>query len=236
MRRSSDFGATVRRGRRAGSGTVVVHVLPALPDELVAGSRRVGFVVSKAVGGAVVRNRTKRRLRALMRPLLPSAWPGHAGWSCAPSPPRRSLRPSALGVDLDPRAATARERRPTVGAAVRPSRSRSSGASSGCPRRPSSCCCGSGSWSSPRSTGRPAGSTRPAPATRSRPSTGTGWSAAAGWPCVGSAAATPGTPAASTSFLRRRGRPPPPRLADDEPHLTVPAATVADHRPPRRAA
>jgi ribonuclease P protein component len=27
---------------------------------------RVGFVVSKAVGGAVVRNRTKRRLRALM--------------------------------------------------------------------------------------------------------------------------------------------------------------------------
>jgi len=27
---------------------------------------RVGFVVSKAVGGAVVRNRTKRRLRALL--------------------------------------------------------------------------------------------------------------------------------------------------------------------------
>jgi putative membrane protein insertion efficiency factor len=27
-----------------------------------------------------------------------------------------------------------------------------------------------------------------------------------------------------------------PVRGDDEPHLTVPAATVADHRPPRRAA
>lgn len=31
---------------------------------------RVGFVVSKAVGSAVVRNRVKRRLRALMRDRL----------------------------------------------------------------------------------------------------------------------------------------------------------------------
>ena len=30
----------------------------------------MGFVVSKAVGGAVVRNRTKRRLRAVARPLV----------------------------------------------------------------------------------------------------------------------------------------------------------------------
>src|SRR5690242_12546134 len=27
-----------------------------------------------------------------------------------------------------------------------------------------------------------------------------------------------------------------PACSDDEPHVTVPAATVADHRPPRRAA
>ena len=31
---------------------------------------RVGFVVSKAVGGAVVRNRVKRQLRAASRPLV----------------------------------------------------------------------------------------------------------------------------------------------------------------------
>ena len=73
MRRSSDFGATVRRGRRAGNSSVVVHVLtvPAEPQVPV-----VGLVVSKAVGGAVVRNRTKRRLRALIRPLLGRLTPG----------------------------------------------------------------------------------------------------------------------------------------------------------------
>src|SRR3954447_11952247 len=73
MRRSSDFGAAVRRGRRAGSRTVVVHVLA---DEDGPASPVVGFVVSKAVGGAVVRNRTKRRLRALVRPLVDRLNPG----------------------------------------------------------------------------------------------------------------------------------------------------------------
>ena len=39
--------------------------------------RRVGFTVSKKVGGAVVRNRMKRRFRALAREVLPSQ--GYAG-------------------------------------------------------------------------------------------------------------------------------------------------------------
>ena len=34
---------------------------------------RVGFTVTKKIGGAVVRNRMKRRLRALARELLPAA-------------------------------------------------------------------------------------------------------------------------------------------------------------------
>ena len=33
---------------------------------------RVGFTVTKKIGGAVVRNRMKRRLRALARELLPT--------------------------------------------------------------------------------------------------------------------------------------------------------------------
>lgn len=39
-------------------------------DPLAVRPPRVGFVVSAAVGGAVVRNRVKRRLRALMAPRL----------------------------------------------------------------------------------------------------------------------------------------------------------------------
>ncbi len=34
-------------------------------------TKRVGFTVTKKIGGAVVRNRMKRRLRALARELLP---------------------------------------------------------------------------------------------------------------------------------------------------------------------
>jgi ribonuclease P protein component len=40
-------------------------------------AKRVGFTVTKKIGGAVVRNRMKRRFRALAREILPSR--GYAG-------------------------------------------------------------------------------------------------------------------------------------------------------------
>src|SRR5205085_11357011 len=87
------------RGRRAGSGTVVVHVLPGLPGKDSAQDVVVGFVVSKAVGGAVVRNRTKRRLRALVRPVLPRLAPGTR--VVVRAQPAAALAPtSVLGADL----------------------------------------------------------------------------------------------------------------------------------------
>lgn len=65
LRRSTDFQHTVRRGTRASSGTVVVHAGPRRTEPA-----EVGFVVSRAVGNAVVRNRVKRRLRELSRERL----------------------------------------------------------------------------------------------------------------------------------------------------------------------
>ncbi|GAA4083438.1 ribonuclease P protein component [Nocardioides kongjuensis] len=73
------FRTASRKGRRAGSRTLVAHLL--LPGEqqvvgmsgdraLPARPARAGFVVSKAVGNAVVRNRVKRRLRHAVRPAL----------------------------------------------------------------------------------------------------------------------------------------------------------------------
>ena len=59
MHNADDFRHTVRRGVRAARPTLVVHAANA------AGGTRVGFVVSKAVGDAVRRNRVKRRLRHL---------------------------------------------------------------------------------------------------------------------------------------------------------------------------
>jgi ribonuclease P protein component len=67
LRQRAEFTATVQRGHRGKSGLVAVHV-----DAAPVGSPgpldppRVGFVVSRAVGPAVVRNRVLRRLRHLM--------------------------------------------------------------------------------------------------------------------------------------------------------------------------
>lgn len=71
----ADFAATIRgRGaRRRGSRLLVVHARVADATQTDArgeSSPRVGLVVSKAVGNAVVRTRVKRRLRAQVAPLL----------------------------------------------------------------------------------------------------------------------------------------------------------------------
>ncbi len=61
LTRPDSFRHAVKAGRRSGARTLVTHVAVAV--EQVDSPPRVGFVVSKAVGNAVVRNRVKRRLR-----------------------------------------------------------------------------------------------------------------------------------------------------------------------------
>jgi ribonuclease P protein component len=78
LRRRDEFAAVIRGGRRAARGAVVVHLrVPdasetdrSLQPAPAGGARepptRAGFVVSKAVGGAVIRNTVRRRLRHLV--------------------------------------------------------------------------------------------------------------------------------------------------------------------------
>ncbi|SCL60389.1 ribonuclease P protein component [Micromonospora citrea] len=123
LRRSTDFAAAVRGGRRAGRGAVVVHLsLPSTPDAATATSpeparsngaeqpsvpARAGFVVSKAVGNAVVRNRVRRRLRHLVRERLAELPPGSTLVVRALPAAAEASYPR-LGTDLDAAIAAAR--------------------------------------------------------------------------------------------------------------------------------
>jgi ribonuclease P protein component len=68
IRKRSDFLAA-NAGRRASSPGFVLLVRDRGDGDP---AKRVGFTVTKKIGGAVVRNRMKRRLRALARELLPA--------------------------------------------------------------------------------------------------------------------------------------------------------------------
>jgi ribonuclease P protein component len=63
LRRRSDFTDTVRRGGRSGRPRLVVHLKI---DAESQAAPCAGFVVARAVGPAVVRNRVRRRLRHLV--------------------------------------------------------------------------------------------------------------------------------------------------------------------------
>lgn len=118
VRQASDFRATIRGGVRAARPTLVVHARAiddvvharAIDDPVHAGMTqsvraeapqsppsRVGFVVSKAVGNAVTRNRVKRRLRHLVLPLMADT-PGMV--VVVRALPAAATDPDRLPVDL----------------------------------------------------------------------------------------------------------------------------------------
>ena len=57
----SEFQRVYQRGKNAHSTSIALFYLP------LAGEKKVGYTASKKVGNAVVRNRCKRRLRALFQ-------------------------------------------------------------------------------------------------------------------------------------------------------------------------
>jgi ribonuclease P protein component len=71
----SDFERVYKQGRRHFSPHMTVFFLPQAEDALPEKSSRVGFTVGRVLGGAVQRNRIKRRLREAVR-LRRSTLPG----------------------------------------------------------------------------------------------------------------------------------------------------------------
>jgi ribonuclease P protein component len=96
MRRRADF-ATALRGSRAGRSLLSGHLLIEKDADHPA---RVGFVVSRAVGPAVVRNKVKRRLRHVARDRLESL-PGGSLLVVRASPRAASACQADLAADLD---------------------------------------------------------------------------------------------------------------------------------------
>jgi ribonuclease P protein component len=87
---------------------VVVHLL--LEEPTQASAARAGFVVSKAVGNAVIRNQVRRRLRHLVRPLLDDL-PAGALLVVRALPPAATASYPALEADLQAALSAARSSR-----------------------------------------------------------------------------------------------------------------------------
>jgi ribonuclease P protein component len=103
---SALFSTATRRGRRAGTRTLVLHLLTG-PHPAASGGHRggdvgplIGFVVSKAVGNAVARNRVKRRLRHLVRARLTSL-PSDSVLVVRALPPAAAASSAGLAMDLE---------------------------------------------------------------------------------------------------------------------------------------
>ncbi len=123
MRRPEDFRRVLRTGRRAGGSVLGGHLLlesGSSADGAASASHgpggsdgagsdgavrpghpaKVGFIVSRAVGSAVVRNRVKRRLRELMRGRVASL-PGDCLLVLRAYPAAAGARQADLAADLD---------------------------------------------------------------------------------------------------------------------------------------
>jgi ribonuclease P protein component len=99
---ADEFASVIRRGRRSGRDRLVVHlqIMGHSDAEKPEYAPRAGLVVSKAVGGSVVRHRVSRRLRHLLAPRL-ATLPRGARVVVRALPPAAGASSAELGVDLD---------------------------------------------------------------------------------------------------------------------------------------
>ena len=94
----TDIRNVVRRGYRASSGVVTVHLLLSTSEEVR--PARAGVIVGRKVGNSVVRHRVQRRLRHLLIPHVDQL-PSGAALVVRPQPAAATASSSELGGDLD---------------------------------------------------------------------------------------------------------------------------------------
>lgn len=109
VRRGAEFARAMRSGRRSGRRHLVAYLAaapaPEGSEQAIDQARtgpvaRAGFVVSKAVGNAVVRNRVRRRLRHLCAERL-AVLPAGSILVVRALPPAAEADSALLGRELD---------------------------------------------------------------------------------------------------------------------------------------
>lgn len=82
-----EYRRVFRQGRRAGGTLVVTHAIVGGGTQPL----RFGYVVSKKVGNAVIRNRVRRRLKGVSREMLHAGYRGaDIVFRATPASPRAS--------------------------------------------------------------------------------------------------------------------------------------------------
>lgn len=124
LKRRREFLEVAGRGRKWAAPGLVLQALPrqgAEPAETPAGAGlRYGLTASRKVGGAVARNRARRRLRALAERLLPQVGRGDTDYVLIARAATVERPFAALEQDL--KVALERVTRPRAEAAERPRR------------------------------------------------------------------------------------------------------------------
>lgn len=70
MTRGEDYRQVVRNGTRVGGAYCITYAVRRSSDDETTDPARFGYIISKAVGNAVVRNRTRRRMKFVTDELL----------------------------------------------------------------------------------------------------------------------------------------------------------------------
>ena len=77
LSRSRDFDAVYRKGRSVSTRYLILYAFPREQGDEAEAEPRLGLAISRKVGGAVARNRLKRRLRVVFDGLAETVRPGY---------------------------------------------------------------------------------------------------------------------------------------------------------------